>query len=151
MTVESIAKEAAYSIIESMGFEPADVEYTRLDGDMCLIFYICSENGITSDDCESVSRNIEEAVDKADPTNGKPYCLCVSSWGDRAFKCDRDFERNLGKDVEVKLKKAVNGKKKKFTGKLVSFVGDSIVVQTKDGNTEFNKENIDTVRPYIGF
>ena len=129
----------------------ADVEYVREDGQMCLNFYICSENGVNSDDCETVSRAIDEPVEQADPTGGKPYCLCVSTWGDRPLKSDRDFQRNLEVEVEVKLKKAVNGKKKKFVGALKGFDENSVTVSIGNEVIKFEKNNIDTVRPYIGF
>ncbi len=149
--VATLAGKAAKEIIENLGFEMADVEYVREDGQMCLNFYICSENGVNIDDCETVSRAIDEPVEQADPTGGKPYCLCVSTWGDRPLKSDRDFKRNLEVEVEVKLKKAVNGKKKKFVGALKGFDENSVTVSIGNEVIKFEKNNIDTVRPYIGF
>ena len=149
--VATLAGKAAKEIIENLGFEMADVEYVREDGQMCLNFYICSENGVNIDDCETVSRAIDEPVEQADPTGGKPYCLCVSTWGDRPLKSDRDFQRNLEVEVEVKLKKAVNGKKKKFVGALKGFDENSVTVSIGNEVIKFEKNNIDTVRPYIGF
>lgn len=146
-----IAGNAAREIIENLGFEMADVEYVREDGQMCLNFYICSENGVNIDDCETVSRAIDEAVENADPTKGAPYCLCVSTWGDRPLKRDRDFERNLGIEVEIKLKKAINGKKKKYVGKLTAYDENSVTAVMDNETIKFEKNNIDTVRPYIGF
>ncbi len=150
--VASAAALAANDIIVRLGFELADVEYAREDGQMCLTFYICSENGVDIDACETVSRAIEDAVDAADPTDGKPYCLCVSTWGDRPLKRDRDLERYIGKEVELKLKKAESGRKKKFVGILKAFDENTVTVKTvKDGDICAEKNNIDTVRPYIGF
>lgn len=142
-----LAGNAAREIIENLGFEMADVEYVREDGQMCLNFYIRSEKGVNIDDCEAVSRAIDEAVEKANPTKDKPYCLCVSTWGDRALKNDRDFEFFKGVEVEVKIKKALQGKKKKFVGVLEEFDQATVTVS----GDVFEKENIEVIRPYIGF
>ncbi len=145
--VAILAGNAAREIIENLGFEMADVEYVREDGQMCLNFYIRSKNGVNIEHCETVSRAIDEAVENADPTGGKPYCLCVSTWGDRPLKNENDFEFFKGVEVEVKIKKALSGKKKKFIGILENF--DDLTV-TVSGDV-FEKSNIDVIRPYIGF
>ncbi len=145
--VSLLAGNAAREIIENLGFEMADVEYVREDGQMCLNFYIRKKEGVNIDDCETVSRAIDEAVENADPTGGKPYCLCVSTWGDRVLKNDADFNFFLNVLVEVKIKKALSGKKKKFTGELLAYDENTVTV----GDTVFERENIEIIRPYIGF
>lgn len=149
MSVEELAARAAYAEIEKLGFEPADVEYVFEDGDMCLKFYICSPAGVGIDDCETVSRAIDPLVEAADVTGGKPYCLCVSSWGDRPLKNAADFARNLNLEVDIRLKKALSGKKKRFVGTLLAFDDQKITVLCQGKETVFEKENIDTVRPYF--
>lgn len=146
-----LAGNAAQKIIEAMGFEMADVEYAREAGQMCLNFYICREAGVTIDDCEAVSRAIDEAVEAADPTGGAPYCLCVSTWGDRPLKTDRDFERNIGKEIELRLKKPEEGKKKKFIGVLKTFDDEAVVIEHADGVMTVKRNNLNCIRPYIGF
>jgi ribosome maturation factor RimP len=96
--------------------------------------------------CERLKR-YDEAVENADPTGGRPYCLCVSTWGDRPLKNDNDLEFFKGIEVEVKIKKALSGKKKKFVGTLEDF--DDLTV-TVAGDV-FERSNIDVIRPYIGF
>ncbi len=149
--VAVLAGNAAKEIIENLGFEMADVEYVREDGQMCLNFYIRNKNGVNIEDCETVSRAIDEAVEKANPTGDKPYCLCVSTWGDRPLKKDADFEYFTDVLVEVKVKKAISGKKKKFVGLLKAFDETSVTVDMDDEEVVFERSNIDIIRPYIGF
>ena len=149
--VSVLAGQAAEKIITDMGFEMADVEYVREDGQMCLNFYIRKKEGVNIQDCEDVSRAIDQAVEDADPTGGKPYCLCVSTWGDRALKNQKDFDFFLGTEVEVKIKKATEGKKKKFVGLLLEADEKTVTVTIDENNVTFEKENIEFVRPYIGF
>jgi len=49
--------------------------------------------------------------------------------------------------IEVKIKKALSGKKKKFVGVLESFDDSSVTV----AGDVFERSNIDVIRPYIGF
>lgn len=149
--VAVLAGNAAKEIIENLGFEMADVEYVREDGQMCLNFYIRNKNGVNIEDCETVSRAIDEAVEKANPTGDKPYCLCVSTWGDRPLKKDADFEYFTDVLVEVKVKKAISGKKKKFVGLLKAFDETSVTVDMDDEEVVFERSNIDIIKPYIGF
>ena len=91
-------------VVTALGYELVDVEYKTLYGDKHLIVYIASEKGVSLDDCETVSNALDAPLDALDPTSSMPYCLDVSSPGlDRPFKSQRDYERNYGSKVEVKL------------------------------------------------
>ena len=149
--VTAAAGAAAKETIENLGFEMADVEYAREEGQMCLTFYICREEGVTIDDCEAVSRAVDPLLDEADPTEGAPYCLCVSSWGDRPLKTERDLERNLHKEVEIKLKKSDSGKKKKIVGVLMGFDENTLTLSVKEETKIVERNLMEFVRPYIGF
>ena len=66
---------------------------------------------------------------------GAAYTLNVSSPGlDRPLKTDRDFERRIGRDVEIKLYNQLKGKKY-FEGKLVGYDGKNVVVESENGET----------------
>lgn len=150
MEICEAARQCAGPLIEKLGYELVDAEYAMQDGLMCLCFYIWKQGGVSLDDCEQVSRAIEAPIEQADVTQGRPYCLCVSSPGERALKTEKDFERNLGACVTVELKSALKGKKKKFRGKLLSY-GDKVIINTGKENETFENENIASVSPYIGF
>lgn len=145
------ARQCAQPIIEGLGYELVDVEFVREDGLMCLNYYIYKPEGVTLNDCETVSHAIDEAVEKADPTGGAQYCLCVCSPGDRPLLTRRDFERNIGTEVTIELKMPIRGKKKKLTGILNAFDEKTITLAGKKEEITVNRENICTVRPYFGF
>lgn len=137
-------------IISDMGYELCEVEYKKEQGNMILYVFIDSPNGILLEDCEKVSRAIDPILDEHDPIPDS-YFLSVSSLGlDRPIKTDRDFERNIGKLVTIKLYAAVN-KKKEYTAKLISYDAGSVAVEL-DGNTlTIPKKDIAAIRPYIEF
>ncbi len=112
MNVVQKTKEAVEPILIGLGYELVDVEYVKQYGQMSLTVFIYKEGGVTLDDCETVSRALDTVLDELDPTNGDPYNFNVSSPGlDRPFKTQRDFERNYGTEVEVKLYSPFMGKK----------------------------------------
>ena len=150
MEISAKGRECAAHIIESLGYELVDVEYAKEEGVMCLTFYIYNENGVSLDDCEKVSAAIDEIVEQADVTDGKPYYLCVSSPGERPLKTARDYERNIGKKVSVELTSPIKGKKKKFVGVLNEYEPLVVINDGKEVHS-FETNIIKTVKPYIGF
>lgn len=111
-----------------MGIEIVDVEWN--DKTASLTAFIETEQGVDLDTCEKFHNAIMEPIDSFDPTFDKPYTLNVSSPGlDRPFKTERDFERNLGKEVEIKLFAPLKGKKF-LEGVLTAFDENTVTVNT---------------------
>ena len=79
-----------------------DVEFVKEAGNWFLRAYIDKPGGIGVDDCETVSRRLSDLLDEQDFIE-ESYILEVSSPGlGRPLKKDKDFERNLGKLVEIR-------------------------------------------------
>lgn len=145
--IEQHCTELVTPIIEENGFELVDVEYVKEGSDYYLRVYADKEGGINIDDCVMISRSLEGKLDAADRMTD-PYILEVSSPGlTRPLKKEKDFKRNLGKKVEVKLYRAVDGCKE-FEAMLVGY-GDSTLTLQKDGKEEpeeFSKNDISMIR-----
>lgn len=140
-------------MLDELGYELVDIEYKTLYGDKHLIVYIASEHGISLDDCEKASNALDAPLDALDPTNDAPYCLDVSSPGlDRPFKTRRDFERNYGSKVEVKLFAPLPGTKTKlYVGTLESSTETELTIITDDGPLTITNTAVALVRPYVEF
>ena len=151
MKTTEICEQLCREKIESLGFELCDVEYQKEYGDWVLTFYIDKPGGVTIDECEAVSRAIEPILDEADPIESE-YVLSVSSLGiDRPLKKDRDYERAMGTELEIKLYAPQNGKKQ-WIGTLRAFDADGFTVETEQGKTlTFRKKDCALVRPNIRF
>lgn len=144
--VEQLLKQP----VAELGFELCDVEFIKEYGDWVLTLYIDKEGGVNIDDCERVSRAVDPLLDEADPIE-QAYMLSVSSLGlDRPLKKDADFTRNIGKRIEIKLFAPKNGKKE-FTGELVSFDENNIVVKLESGELEVERKALALVRPELIF
>lgn len=138
-------------VLEQHQFELVDVEYVREVGVWYLQCYIDKEGGITVDDCEVISRLLGEWLDKEDFIEDS-YILEVSSPGlGRPLKKEKDFARSIGKDVEIRLYKAID-KQKEFTGTLTSYDADSVTITMEDGSERtFEKSGIALIRLAFDF
>ena len=77
----------------------------------------------------------------------------VSSHGlDRPFKTQRDFERNYGEKVEVKLFAPIKGTKaKQYEGTLVSRSDEALTIEVDGNQLVIENSLVAIVRPYIEF
>ena len=149
--VETLCEENIVPIIEKMGYDVIEVEYAkRIDG-MNLTFVIDKSGGITLDDCEKVHKVVDEELDKLNPTGDASYILNVSSAGlDRPIKNYKDFIRNKGKLVEVKLFSPLEGKKT-YEGELVNFTEAEVIISINGENKVFKRDLVAQVVPVIKF
>ncbi len=132
-----------------MGIEIVDIEFS--DKDKTLTIFIETENGVDLDTCEAFHNAIMEPIDEFDPTYDVPYTLNVSSPGlDRPFKTQRDFERNLGKEVEVKLYAPIKGKKF-LEGVLTSFDENTVGLKTDKEELKLQRNRIAKINKAIKF
>lgn len=130
-----------------MGIEIVDAE---VKGDNLTVF-IETESGVDLDTCEKFHNAIMEPIDELDPSYGAAYTLNVSSPGlDRPFKTARDFERNLGKEVEVKLFAPLKGKKF-LEGVLSAFDNNSVIITIGGAEEKIAKNKIAKINKAIKF
>ncbi len=128
---EAKTEKFAQPVVEELGFELVDVEFVKEGGTDYLRIYVDKKGGITVDECELVSRKMNEILDREDYID-ESYIFEVSSPGlGRTLKKDKDFNRSIGEEVEVKLFKAVD-KKKEFTGYLDSFDEKTVTISFED-------------------
>lgn len=138
------------SILEENNFWLVDVEYVKEADNYFLRVYADKEGGINVNDLELISRALEAKLDEEDFVSDA-YTLEVSSPGlDRPLKKPRDFELSIGKDVELKLYKAVSGNKE-FVGKLIEYNKDSVTIDSDGINTVFELKDVSIIRLAIIF
>lgn len=118
--IEEIIEAIVKPIISDNGYEYIGTELKKAGDSKELIIYADKPGGLELEDCEKISRLIDPAIDEKDPID-EAYYLCVSSPGlDRALKTQSDFAHNIGKKVDVKLYRAIDGEKE-FTGELLGY------------------------------
>ena len=150
-SIEATIEEIVQPIVDAKNFEIVDIEYVKEAGEYYLRVYLDKEGGISLSDCEVVSRELSEILDKKDPIKDN-YFLEVSSPGlDRPLKKDKDFERYKGRDVEIKLYKPMNGSKQ-FEWELVGLTEDNNIKVIIDGEeVDFTRKEVALIRLAIKF
>ena len=136
---EAKAEKMLAPLMEENHFELVDVEYVKEAGTWYLRAYVDKEGGITIDDCELVNRAWSDMMDQEDFIP-EAYVLEVSSPGlGRQLKKEKDFQRSIGQQVDVKFyqgRKIPGGKHgkelvvKELTGTLLAFSRDTVTLET---------------------
>lgn len=140
-------------IVTSLGYYLVEVEYKKQVSGMVLEIVIDSQNGITLNDCEKVSRALDEPLDRIDPTAGAPYSLNVSSMGlDRPINTDYAFNKYRGKEIEIKLYEPLKPyNKKNLIGILKDWNNDEVVLLLEEDELTILRKSIAQIVPYIKF
>ena len=98
-------------------------------------------HGIDLNDCETVNNAITDILDSADYIK-EQYYLEVSSPGvERNLRKDKHLQANLGKEIEIKLFKAINGKKS-IIGILNKYDNENIYLE----NETIERKNISQIK-----
>ncbi len=148
---EEKATQLITPIVQASDCELVDVEYVKEGSSKILRAYIDKEGGVTVEDCEVVSRAFSDKLDEADFIE-EAYVLEVSSPGlGRPFRKDKDFLRNIGEEVELKLFKPVN-RTKDYVGLLKAFDKDTVTIGLESGEEAvFDRPNLAIIRQTVYF
>ncbi|MEW6714593.1 MAG: ribosome maturation factor RimP [Nitrospirota bacterium] len=133
-------------VINALGMELADMEFSTERGRLLLRVFIDKEGGVTIDDCELVSREIGSILEVEDPIK-RAYTLEVSSPGlDRPLKRPEDFRRASGKTARVVTHEPID-KQTFFVGDIID-AGDMeiVLLLPKDKRVTISYENISKAR-----
>ncbi len=148
---ESKTEKLIQRIVDEKNYELVDVEYVKEGSNWYLRAYVDKPGGITINDLEEVSRALSEKLDEEDFISDA-YILEVSSPGlGRPIKKDKDFDRNMGKEIEIHLYRAIDGQKQ-YVGLLEAYSKENITIQMEDGNSkDIDRVNVALVKEYIDF
>lgn len=123
--VEDRVIEWVQPIAGELGLELVDVEFVKEGGHWFLRVYIDKETGVDLEDCQTVSRRLDDILEAEDPIPNS-YSLEVSSPGlERPLKKDADFARFQGQRVRAATFAPIDGQKE-FVGKLQGLENDVI-------------------------
>ena len=148
---EQKTEEILLPIVEEYGFELVDVEYVKEGSNWYLRAYIDKPGGIGVNDCEAVSRRLSDILDEKDYIEDS-YILEVSSPGlGRPLKKEKDFQRSLGEEVEIRTYRAID-RQKEFVGILKAYDKDSVTIAYEDDSEQtFDKSEIALIRLALDF
>ena len=131
---------------------PVEIEFVKENHRWFVRIFIYSyEKDVTLDDCENMTRSLNDFLDELIPVK---YFLEVSSPGlERKFKSDKEFLIFKGRRVSIKLKEPLSGEEE------VIFKGEILDWDDNEGLTFFRfddgqelqipKDNIKSAKLYI--
>ena len=107
--IADCVREIITPTADELGYYLWNVEYVKEGADFILRVTIDTDEGITIDDCEAMTRAIDPILDEQDPIPDS-YLLEVSSPGiERELTRDDHFDLCVGEKVEVRLFAPVDG------------------------------------------
>ena len=139
------ATSRAQAIANEMGLELVELTLQKESRGKCLCVYVDKEGGLSLDDCEKYHKRLQPLVEDID------YDIMeVSSPGvDRPIKTMRDFEKNRGNVVEVKLFAAKDGVKL-FRGTLSAMDEETVTIaDAANAPLTFARKDVALVKPVI--
>ena len=135
--IKDFVSENLSAYLAENNLELWNVEFVKEVKDWFLRVYIDKKEGseeyLSIDECEKVSRYLSEILDEKNPIE-QNYYLEVSSPGlDRELITEEHYKRYIGSQVEMKLYKALDGKKELF-GCLAEVNPEDYVIEEENGN-----------------
>lgn len=127
--------------IQKLGYCLEYIECVKEGDSQMVRIVIDSNSGISTEDCEKVSRLVEDIVDKN--VNYKAgYVLEVSSPGlERSLKNVKLYKKYIGYNVCIKLYEKINGVKE-LTGILKEVNDESIVLNIANQDMNIKLKDI---------
>jgi ribosome maturation factor RimP len=139
--VENKVEQLIKPLIEDMGYELWGCEYLPQGKHSILRIYIDKSGGIGIEDCQNVSYEVSALLDVEDPITSH-YSLEVSSPGvPRPLFYSWQYQRYIGKTVQVKLYQPFEGRRK-YVGAIVSANETELVLLIDDVAQHFSVSNI---------
>ena len=143
-------EEYVMPIIEKNNYELVETEFVKEGANYYLRLYIDKEGGFSINDCEIVSRYLEQKLEEDDFID-KAYILEVSSPGiHRVLKKDNEYVKYKGRIVDIKLYKPLN-KIKEFQGELIGLIDEKIVIKQDGEEISFDKKDVAICRLAVIF
>ena len=131
--------------INGLGYELADLEVKQQGRSKLVRLFIDKPEGITLDDCESVSQQVSLLLDVEDPITDD-YVLEISSPGlNRTLRKLEHYQRFIGCEIRIRLYSSEDGRRN-FRGKLLNATQDKINIEVDGEIYEINQESIEYTR-----
>lgn len=137
-------------IADSLGFSIWDVCFEKEGACWYLRIFIDNENGITIEDCETMTRPVNELLDEKDPIP-QNYILEVGSAGlERELNQEWHFIASIGMLIRARAIRPIDGEKE-WIGTLVAFDNSHLVLEQNGNAITLPLEELAFVKRYEEF
>lgn len=140
------AQQALCALADELGLEFVDAQLKKEPEGMFLRVFVDKEGGLGLDACEAYHRRCIPLLEEVE----YDYLECSSPGIDRPLKRERDYQKHLGEQIEVRLFSKKEGQKV-FCGVLQQYENGAIVLGCPDGGKRFELKEIALARPVIDY
>jgi ribosome maturation factor RimP len=134
-------------VAAEQALELVELTLTREQQGKTLCIYIDKPGGVTLDDCERYHKAVQPLLEEID----YDYLEVSSPGVDRPVKTLRDFEKNRGARVEVRLFAPADGVKT-FEGALTAMDEQSVTITLDNGEQKtLPRKTVALIKPVIKF
>lgn len=141
------AEAAAARVAAEQALELVELTLTREQQGKTLCIYIDKPGGVSLDDCERYHKAVQPLLEDID----YDYLEVSSPGVDRPVKTLRDFEKNRGARVEIRLFAPMDGVKA-FEGALTAMDEQSVTITLDGGNEKtLPRKAVALIKPVIEF
>ncbi len=142
--------DMAKPIADELGYDIWDIQYVKEGAEWYLRVFIDKEDGIDIDDCEAMTRPLNDKLDELDPIK-EGYIFEVGSAGlERELVREEHFEACQGMEVRAHLFMAVDGSKD-IIGTLTAFDKESVTLNTGGEEKIIKLADVSYIRLYEEF
>ncbi len=128
-------------VVEKLGYQCWGIEFSAGKRRALLRVFIDHPEGITHDDCSSVSHQLSGVLDVEDPIR-QPYTLEISSPGiERPLLEIRHYRHYVGSRARVSCYAPIGGRKR-FVGRIGAVHERVLVLETDSGHVEIPVDGI---------
>lgn len=132
-------------IVEGFGYEFVGLQYFPQGKHSLLRLFVDKQGGITVEDCERVSRQVNAALSVESPVK-EDYLLEVSSPGlDRLLFTPSQFGEFVGKQVAIRLSVPLEGKRN-WKGRIDSVQTETVSLKLDEGSVTLSFADIAEAR-----
>ncbi len=138
-SITETVHQIAEPIAKNLGLELWNIKFVKEGPNRYLRVFIDKPGGVTLDDCEEMSRALDEPLDTYDPVPYS-YCLEVCSPGiERELLNDYHLNKYIDHKIKIKLIRPI-ANQKDFEGMLKSFDKNSISIENEETTETLNLE-----------
>ncbi|MCF8037784.1 MAG: ribosome maturation factor RimP [Desulfohalobiaceae bacterium] len=129
-------------LVQTMGLTLWGIELPSAPKGGTLRIYVDTPQGVSIDQCRTLSKHLSLVFDVDDPFPGGSYTLEVSSPGlERPFFEPGQLDGYQGRKIALTLKEPVNNSKK-WQGELLRVNGNTVTLQTETREMDFDWDQI---------
>jgi ribosome maturation factor RimP len=148
---EQTIYDLALPIAAELNLEIWDVCFEKEGAEWYLRVYIDSPEGISIDDCENLSRPLNDKIDEVDPIKQRYFFEVGSAGLGRSLTKEHHFAQSIDSLVDVTFIRPHQTLGKAFTGTLKAYTKDTVTIECDNVENVLQLADVSSVKIHEDF